>query len=219
MKKMIFPILMLFVGYASIMKAEDSDLSAINNVIYVKPTTANVGETTTLSICMKNTVPIRGFQFDLLLPDGITAVKGKKGRYNCALSEERLETDDEHTLTLAEQEDGCIRFLCGSQYDVNFIGNDGEIATIQVDIAGHLDPDNYPIILMNMKLTETDISRYYEADWIETTLTLIINESDGIKSVDTMTAYDGKTYDLQGRLVAQPSRGLYVKNGRKVFVK
>ena len=60
---MIVPILMLCMGHAGIVKAQDSDLSTISNVIYVKPTTANLGEQTTLSICMENAVPIVVFDF------------------------------------------------------------------------------------------------------------------------------------------------------------
>lgn len=176
MKRIIISLLMLCIGFASIVRAEDKNLSAISNVIYVEPTMAVAGEQATLSICMNNNVPIRGFQFDLYLPDGVTAVKNDKGRYTCTLNNGRLEADDEHTLTLAEQEDGCIRFLCGSQYDENFTGNDGEIATIQVNIAKDLEPGEYPIVLKNMKLTETDISKYYESEKIETTLTIINGE-------------------------------------------
>jgi len=57
---------------------EGTDLSAYDNVIYVAPQTVTASEaetTITLSICMKNTAAIRGFQFDMYLPDGVTAKK------------------------------------------------------------------------------------------------------------------------------------------------
>lgn len=59
---------------------EVTDVSSIDNVIYIEPFTATKGQQTTVSIKMKNTVNIRGFQFDLYLPEGMTAVKSSKGR-------------------------------------------------------------------------------------------------------------------------------------------
>ena len=151
-------------------RARSTDLSTKENVIYVEPLTADAGTQATLSFQMKNTAAIRGFQFDLYLPDGVTAVKNAKGRIQGSLSEGRLPEDDEHTLTIQEQADGGIRFLCGSQYDETFTGSSGEIATLQVNIAEGMPSGNYPIVLKNMRLTETDISKFYDSDDVETTL-------------------------------------------------
>ncbi len=151
-------------------RARSTDLSTEENVIYVEPVAADAGTQATLSFQMKNTAPIRGFQFDLYLPDGVTVVKNAKGRIQGSLSEGRLPEDDEHTLTIQEQADGGIRFLCGSQYDETFTGNIGEIATLQVSIAEGMPNGNYPIVLKNMRLTETDISKFYDSDDVETTL-------------------------------------------------
>ena len=151
-------------------RARSTDLSTKENVIYVETLTADAGTQATLSFQMKNTAAIRGFQFDLYLPDGVTVVKNAKGRIQGSLSEGRLPDDDEHTLTIQEQADGGIRFLCGSQYDETFTGNIGEIATLQVSIAEGMPNGNYPIVLKNMRLTETDISKFYDSDDVETTL-------------------------------------------------
>ena len=160
----------------------NTDLNTYDNVMYISPFTASAGTQTTLSIKMKNTAEIRGFQFDLYLPEGMTVVKSNKGRIQGALSAGRLPDEDEHELTFSEQADGAIRFLCSSQYDETFTGNDGEIATLQVDIANSMADGDYPILLKDMKLTETDISKYYTADLIETTVT--------IGEVDTRTILD-----------------------------
>ena len=45
-------------------------------------------------------------------------------------------------------------------------------------------------------------------------------EATGIDAVDTAkTLKDGKFYDLSGREVANPTRGLYIVNGKKVLIK
>ena len=43
-------------------------------------------------------------------------------------------------------------------------------------------------------------------------------EQDGIESVNVNAAEDN-IYDLQGRQVAQPQKGLYIVNGKKVVIK
>lgn len=172
MKKLIIPILMLCLGYAGMMRAANTDISTLDNIIYVEPFNAAAGAQVQVSIKMKNSAAIRGFQFDLFLPDGVTAAKSAKGKILASLTENRLPDEDEHTLTLSEQGDGSIRFLCGSLADETFTGADGEIATLTISIDGGVANGNYPVYLKNMKLTETDISNFYETESIETTLTV-----------------------------------------------
>ena len=148
----------------------------MDNVIYIKPFNAAAGTQTNVSICMKNTAEIRSFQFDLYLPEGITAVKSSKGRIQGSLSAGRLPEEDMHSLTFSEHEGGVIRFLCDSEYGDTFTGNDGEIATLQVNISGTMADGDYPIVMKDMKLSEVDIANYYLADDIETTVT--IGEAD-----------------------------------------
>ena len=115
----------------------------MNNVIYLNKVETSANSQINLSIKMKNNVGIRGFQFDIYLPDGVTVVKSAKGKIVGSLSEGRLPEDDEHSLTLSEQGDGAIRFLCGSLYDETFTGNDGEIAVTELfDVERILDTDN-----------------------------------------------------------------------------
>ena len=218
-----------FTVSASIDPESGTDYTAYGNVIYVAPASVISGSDaeTTLSICMNNTAAIRGFQFDLYLPEGMTAVKSSKGKFIVSLNSDRLAEDDEHTLTVAEQANGALRFLCGSQYDETFTGTSGEIATIKVNIEG-LATGEYPITLKAIKLSETNISNYYEVSEIVTTFEVI--KPTGISEMYKANEdNDGDYYDLSGRRVAQPTKGVYIRstagylqgknNGRKVVVK
>ena len=151
----------------------DTDISQLDNVIYVPNTELKAGaQNFTISINMKNSALIRGFQFDLYLPDGVTVAKSSKGKILASLNPNRLPEDDEHTLTMQERADGSITFLCGSQYPEDFIGNEGELISLTVNVAETMEDGEYPIVLQNMELTETDINKYYDHSRIKSTLTI-----------------------------------------------
>jgi hypothetical protein len=178
-----------------------------------------VGEATaTLSLCMKNSAEIRGFQFDMYLPEGVTVTVSSKGKIQGAkLSESRLPEDDEHTLTCSVQQDGAIRFLCGSQYQETFTGNDGEIITLQVNISETVQEGEYPIILRQMKLSESDITKSYETEYVEGTLTI---GTTGISSIESgRQSKTAAIYSLSGQRLQNPVKGVNIIDGKKVVIK
>lgn len=178
----------------------DTDISRMDNVVYLEKKVANAGASAILQFQMKNSAAIRGFQFDLYLPGGVMAVKNAKGRIQGALSSGRLPEDDEHTLTIQEQPDGAIRFLCNSLYDETFTGQTGEVATLQVKIAEDMEEGDYPIIIKNMKLTETNISNYYETDYLKSTLSItsyILGDVNNDTKVD-ISDYTGVANHIVG---------------------
>ena len=62
------------------------------------------------------------------------------------------------------------------QYDETFTGSDGEIATLTVCVADDMAEADYPVYLRHVKLTETDISRFYLTEEVETTA-MVMNNS------------------------------------------
>jgi len=75
MKKTALFILMLCMGSALTLKAQNTDVSGIDNVLYITPFSVEPGTTSLeLQVSMKNTAAIRGFQCDLVLPEGVTPV-------------------------------------------------------------------------------------------------------------------------------------------------
>ena len=50
-------------------------------------------------------------------------------------------------------------------------------------------------------------------------ITYAENVADGIATVNPETKLQNQYYDLQGRRVSQPGRGLYIFNGKKIFIK
>ena len=68
--------------------------------------------------------------------------------------------------------------------------------------------------------TEVDYVRVYQKPGMTNMGGKIVGESDGVDRVE-MSGDTGRSsvYDLQGRRVMRPTRGLYIVNGRKMVVK
>ena len=176
MKKVFLFILTFCFLQTDIINATNTDISDISNVIYIQPFEVEQGSTNyAMSIKMKNTADIRGFQFDLVLPDGVSPVV-EDGVILCGLNKERSPQNAlgtlYHTIEASRQNDGSYRILCGSQQAKTFLGNDGEVAVVYVNIASDMATGEYPVILKNIKLTETDISKFYETELLESTVTI-----------------------------------------------
>ena len=196
-----------------------TDESDAENVIYVENVSGSKNSQIELSVRMRNASDIRGFQFDLYLPEGVSMANNAKA----SLSSDRLAAGDAHTLMVNEVSDGAVRFLCSSMNDENFTGGDGEIATLRVNRAGNGVNGDYDVVVKNALMTETDISKSYEADNIKSTLTVL--DQTG---VETVTAdderRDGTIYTVGGQLVGKKSttsqlrKGIYIRNSKK-FVK
>ena len=197
-----------------------TDESDADNVIYVENVSGSKNSQVELSVRMKNASDIRGFQFDLYLPEGVTMANNAKA----SLSSDRLAAGDAHTLMVNEVSDGAVRFLCSSMNDENFAGGDGEIATLTVNIADNVANGDYDVVVKNALMTETDISRSYEADNIKSTLTVLDPNGVDIVTADDERR-DGTIYTVGGQLVgkkattSQLRKGVYIRNGKKIVVK
>ena len=196
------------------------DESDADNVIYVENVSGSKNSQVELSVRMRNASDIRGFQFDLYLPEGVTMANNAKA----SLSSDRLAAGDAHTLMVNEVSDGAVRFLCSSMNDESFAGGDGEIATLTINIANNVANGDYDVVVKNALMTETDISKSYEADNIKSTLTVL--DQTGVETVTADNERrDGTIYTVGGQLMgrkattSQLRKGVYIRNGKKIVVK
>ena len=129
--------------------------------IYVSDVVVGAGATAKLSICMKNRAPIRSFQFDMYLPEGVTALTNVNGRIRAALSDERLSETDERVVSASNLGWGAIYFTCSSRTDDAFTGTDGKVAELEVRIAEDMAEGSYPITLKNEYLVLADSKQFF----------------------------------------------------------
>ena len=158
--------------FVKMQQLESTDISQIDNVIYLEPQEVRIGTQATLSFKMKNNVPIRGFQFDLYLPEGMTAATSSNGRIQASLDATKLPDGDDHQLTTSIQTDGAVRFLCNSQNYYNFVTGDDIMMTLKVNLSDDMQDGDYPIELKKVKLSETVISNYYLTELVRSKVTV-----------------------------------------------
>jgi len=132
--------------------APDTDISALDNAIYVEQVEGCIGATMDISIKLKNSYPVRGFQFTLELPEGTTI-------NSWALSSERMPSGATMSDIISMQSiyGNKIAVACSlNSGNATFTGNDGEIATVNVTFGDDMEVDSYPIYLTACDVTDAN---------------------------------------------------------------
>lgn len=156
-----------------------TNIDALDDVIYVEPVTVQAGQQQVLSVKMKNTGNVVGYEFSLLLPEGVTVATDGDDMLMAELSTERTTAKKTDYFNSALQSDGTLKVLCGtSTQNPNtgklyaFSGNDGEVARITVNVANNVEDGEYPVIIKNAVITDTESQATELTPSVETTLTV-----------------------------------------------
>ena len=169
-KKIFLSTLFLCLGLIS--KAEDTDVSQYENIVFPVSTIGEAGTTVTVSVEMNNTVQVTGFQFDIYLPNGITIPTVQTDdvdKYLIELSGTRSKSS--HSLDCSLQDDGAIRVLCTSFPPSAFSGTSGVVCTIELNIGEDVTDGDYPVIFKNIIISDAQAQKY-KVEQVETTLTV-----------------------------------------------
>jgi hypothetical protein len=144
----------------------------MDNAIYIEPINVCVGLEQTLSVKMKNSNPVAGFEFSLLLPEGITVT-------GASLSNERTTSAKTSSFSHAVLDDGTVKVLCGTMTQnpetgklYTFDGNDGEVATITISVDPNMAQGNYSAIVTNAKLADADAVKTTIGSDVESVITV-----------------------------------------------
>lgn len=148
---------------------EDTDISLYPDVIYLEPVETAAGSQVTLSLKMNNTVPMTGFQCDIYFPEKTHVAKDEDGFNKIELSLARTTAKKTDYFNSAKQKTGAMRILCSSTRSYTFSGNEGEVATIVLDVDKDIEEGEYPIIMKTIVLSDAN-AKAYEVDYLKTTL-------------------------------------------------
>ncbi len=152
--------------------ASNTDISTMDDAIYIEPASVCVGLNQTLSVKMKNANPVAGFEFSLQLPEGITVT-------GASLSNERTTSAKTSSFSHAVLDDGTVKVLCGTMTQnpetgklYTFDGNDGEVATVTISVDPNMVLDNYSAIVTNAKLADADAVKTTISSNVESVITV-----------------------------------------------
>ena len=148
----------------------DTDISSLDNAIYVEQVDGRIGGTMDIPVKLKNDFDVRGFQFTMDLPEGTTVNSWR-------MSTNRLPAGATESDKIATQKiDGnTIAIACSLNYgDATFTGNDGEIATVNVTFAEDMEEGTYPIYLT--ACSSSDAEGFYNPELSDVKSTLSLED-------------------------------------------
>ena len=119
--------------------------------ISVNDITLSAGEEKQITINLTNTENnYVAFQFDLVLPTGVTVAKDNKGRFAASITEER---NIDHTLTVGDVGSNTFRFLSYSGTNSEFYGKEGALLNITLKADDSFGYGDFTATIVNPKFT------------------------------------------------------------------
>ena len=181
--------------------------------LYVEDATIVPGETAVLSVQLDNDIDVSGFQFQMILPTGITYQEW-------AISEERLPVgaSAKDLLSMQRFNNGKLTLAgvlnCGA--GAKFTMAQGEIATVTIVASPNIPQGAYIVELRGIDVCDPMSNDY---DVPASTFTLTVGEPSGIETLRNENG-NAQIYDLQGRHQNEVSAGQAgIVNGRAVYRK
>ena len=129
-----------------------TDISQLDNAIYIEQFAAKVGENTQMEICLKNAEAATAYVFDLVLPEGITVATNDKGKYIDELSDRH----DDHTRTINYKGENIYSLSTLSGNSEELTGNDGAIRLVTIAVSDNMAEGNYAIDIKNASYSKPD---------------------------------------------------------------
>lgn len=156
MRRFFFLLLSLCLGATSAL-ADDT------KYVYVDAMTVNAGDEVTLSVKMKNDSPISGYQYDLVLPEGMSVVTDEEDFPLVYLSTARTTPAKMNFFDQTLISPSHLRVLCYSSKGYSFSGNDGEVTLITVKVDENMVSGTYDLRFEDIQLS-------YSSDSYDTAL-------------------------------------------------
>lgn len=193
-KRVMFIAILLLAICNKIVAAGGTDLISISDFSLYS------GGTKEVSVEMTNTDNYVGFQFDLVLPEGITV--------DSLSASERIPQGT--SLQMAQQTDGSYRFIAYAQNRLPITGNDGAIMTLTLKASESVVPNSYTGYLRDVKMSTVDGGGVVIVDQLPFTITVKGDEPYTVLSDNNTVLtfyYDKKKDELGGTILGTIKSG------------
>ena len=132
-----------------------------NNALSATVPTLLTGKTSTMSLSLTNEDVIIACEFDLLLPNGITLAKDEDGD----VIREKGSRASKHVLEVSDRGNGVYHFLCYSNTNEAFTGNEGELLSVEFVCDESISEGTYEATVKNIILSDPDLKKLTLADY------------------------------------------------------
>lgn len=122
---------------------------------------AEAGMSYNLPVAIQNEAGISAIQCDIVLPEGITLVQND-GQFLVDVNSERLTTG--HSVNIRQLSSGAVRVMITSMTAEPFIGNEGDLFTLHLDVAPEVEDGVYPVSLTNVVMADASALTYHAPD-------------------------------------------------------
>ena len=192
--------------FAVLLALAPATAALAQNAVSAEATTVTVGKEWAVTVSLNNAVEYTAFQADIAVPEGVTL------KENSLVPSDRLSG---HTVSTATLADGTIRVVAYNDGNANLFGSSGTLFSLTLAAASEITEAGARATFRNLRFTdvarqETVLDGFY--------VPLETNPPTGIRSATLNVANGQPVFDLQGRVVPHPTRGIYVMNGRKVKI-
>lgn len=207
MKKYLLSVMTFCLGMAMPAQAATSDISSLDNTVYVESVSMPAGMVHNLVVNMKNAEAICGFGFDLVLPEGFDFAPYVDGSY-FTMSLTRIDAASLQTYDATVTTTRTLKVVVNNKNNTAFSGNDGEVCRIPIKPSKELIPGVYTITLQNIALTNPAAQAIYPGGDRNTVLTTDL----------TVTDYEADVLlDETSTTVPEAAQGVTVKVVRELF--
>ncbi len=170
-------------------------------------TSINAGDITILAVNMKAFADdVMNVQFDVKLPEGINMVDVQAGEL----------ASNSHAVTMSELSDNTYRLMLHSQTGKRLVKSGGCLMLLTLKAN-----DNASRAIETVDFTNIYASLYdatlVHIDDVEADLS--VGDATGIDYIQNDSKDSDDIYDISGRRVSKISKGMYIVNGKKVYVK
>ena len=179
MKKYLLSVMTFCLGMAMPAQAATTDVSSLDNTVYIETVSMPAGMASNLVVNMKNAEAVCGFGFDLVLPEGFDFAPNAEGSY-FTMSLVRIEEKNLQTQDATVSATRTLKVVVNNKNNTAFSDNDGEVCRIPIKPSKELAPGTYTITLQNIALTNPSAQAIYPGGDKNTVLTTDI----------TVTAYE-----------------------------
>lgn len=133
-----------------------------DDMLSVEAVSMSVGEIKQIAILLNNpTHQYAAFQFDLVLPEGVSIAKNDKGKFIASLNEDRI---DDHTLNVSEMGENTYRFLSFSMTNTEFYGTEGALVYVTLQASESISEGNKMATIQSQVFTEVSGEQYKWSD-------------------------------------------------------